>query len=73
MRSVDSRKARWHPSPQLMRVLCPLGETMSMDGLESIVDVVSILTDAVIIENEFCQVSQELCSCREAPVFIFLY
>ena len=48
-RSVDSRKDRWHPSPQLIRVLWPLGETIRMDGDESAVDTVKIFTQAVIV------------------------
>lgn len=33
-----------------MRVLCPLGDTSRIDGEESIVDVVRILTEAVMME-----------------------
>ena len=47
---MDSRKERWHPSPQLTRVLWPLGETMIMEGDMSTEDVLKIFTEAVMNE-----------------------
>lgn len=44
----DSRKDRWHPSPQLMRVLEPSGDIMRREGLESREAVVRMRIEAVI-------------------------
>jgi len=49
---ADSRKERWHPSPQLMRVLDPLGETIRREGLESREVVVRIRMEAVMVVDE---------------------
>ena len=45
---ADSRNDRWHPSPQLMRVLDPSASDMRRDGEESRVDVVRIRMEVVI-------------------------
>ena len=45
---ADSRNDRWHPSPQLMRVLEPSASDMRRDGDESRVDVVRIRMEVVI-------------------------
>ena len=48
---ADSRNDRWHPSPQLMRVLEPSASEMRRDGDESRVDVVRIRMDVVIVQD----------------------
>ena len=48
---ADSRNERWHPSPQLMRVLEPSASEMRSDGDESRVDVVRIRMDVIIVQG----------------------
>jgi len=47
---ADSRKDRWHPSPQLTKVLEPFGDTRSSDGLESSDVTVNIRIEAVMVK-----------------------
>lgn len=46
---ADSKNDRWHPSPQFMIVLDPLGETMRREGLESREAVVRMRMEDVMV------------------------
>ena len=48
-KDADSRKERWHPSPQFINVLDPSGDIISREGLESIEAVVRIRMEAVMM------------------------